>query len=99
MERKLEPITSLLIYVYIRIEMKKLLERRLEAKGQHSCPKVAFLDQNCVVITNHGALWKVQLQCTCETSQLVDVGPLDNKQYSLFAAFSRLKKNRLSSEL
>lgn len=96
MERNLEPITSLLMYIYISVAMKKLLERRF---GQHSysCPIAIFLDQNCVVIVNPGAHQKVQLQLTCETRQLV--GPLDNKQYSLFAAFSPLKKNRLYSEL
>lgn len=65
----------------------------------YSCPITAFLDQNCVKIMNPGAHWKVQLQRTCETRQLVDVGSLNNKQHFLFAAFSPLKKNRLCLEL
>lgn len=54
-----------------KCEMKKLLERRLEPMGQHpySCPTTVFLDQNCVVIMNPGAHWKVQLQCALQWNQ------------------------------
>lgn len=88
---KSEPITSLLRYIYISVEMKKLLERRL---GHHSYSHsiTTFLDQNCVVIMNPGAHWKVQLQRTCETSQLVGVVHLTTSSTPSLQLFHHSRK-------